>query len=197
MTAARLLDYLSDQGVSFKVQAGRLVYDAPVGVMAPVLSEVRRFRNELIELLNPQRVRRVEPRPRPTLRPVAASEPKCVDDRASSGTSSPLDGLSAGASEEAVELARVQRGWSPTRWRRHLLQLAQSCEWLCPERANALRHAANLITEPDDASSSVGIKPRLYPRPDGGFETFVERAERYRAEHGGLTPGACYAKQPG
>lgn len=39
-------------------------------------------------------------------------------------------------------------------------------------------------------------KPDLYRRPDGGWETFVERSERCRNERGGLPSGASRRVEP-
>ncbi|MCL2329781.1 MAG: hypothetical protein FWC56_00595, partial [Phycisphaerae bacterium] len=45
-------------------------------------------------------------------------------------------------------------------------------------------------SNPYGFSQWVGPPPTLYHRPDGGKETFIERAARYRQECNGLPPGA-------
>lgn len=50
-------------------------------------------------------------------------------------------------SRSALELAQRRDGWTPTDWRNRLLQLAERCEDLNPERAAELRQAAALMTK--------------------------------------------------
>jgi hypothetical protein len=65
--------------------------------------------------------------------------------------------------------------------------------WYDPAEASVAAAVSGLVPDQDalpDEPRPPGPAPTLYPRPDGGWETFTERAERYRQECGGLPPGA-------
>ncbi len=52
MSAAELLDYLTRRGIALKVEASRLVYDAPHGVIQPAdLAQLRAHKPDLLKVL--------------------------------------------------------------------------------------------------------------------------------------------------
>ncbi len=56
-------------------------------------------------------------------------------------------------SRPVLELAQRRDGWTPTDWRNRLLQLAERCETLNPERAAELREAAALMSKPSEGQA--------------------------------------------
>lgn len=49
-----------------------------------------------------------------------------------------------------TDLARPREGWTPVAWRGRLLQLAERCEALHPQRAAELRQAAEVMIHPEE-----------------------------------------------
>jgi hypothetical protein len=200
--AAELLDRLGRQGVHLVRRGDRILFRPVDGLKGEGLAEARSLRGELLLLLPDEGAHRrpagmlhadFEGLSRSEREAYIAYEKQTADmafEQATEAMRAREDPrISGGSAQE------VPKGWSRPAFVRELRRMADCCEALRPDLAAEYRQQANAIAL-DHPDVAVGRAPTRYPRPGGGTETFVERAERYRRECGGLPPGASPAKSP-
>ena len=204
--ATALLEDVRSRGVELRAAGNRLCYRPKAAVPADLVARLRRHKAELLDLLRSGQCPGIqlgaaEMQPQGCGQIVRhALGPRDEAARAHSSYQQQTAGMSA---EEVRHWITEQTdppindgsdplvpiGWSRPAWVRELRRMANACEALHPEIAVEYREQAASIPVSYEMSCAQW-EPNRYMRPDGGWETFVERSERCMRECGGLPPGA-------
>jgi hypothetical protein len=214
-TLTRVLDEVRRRGIELEAAGDRIRFRPKAAVTSDLAASLQRHKPELLELLRTYRAGRDAERHRPSRTPARLDQRGRLATKASPvvGDRAMLEAMggyawfvqqTAGMTfDEVSQWIRdnledppindgsdplIPVGWSRPAWIRELRRMACECEGLHPDIAAQYRQQADSIPTTQQAGR-FQREPDRYPRPGGGWETFVERAERYRRECGGPPPG--------